>query len=58
VEAKGEIPPRAGFHPFASRFGQPGLSEHRCSKGYAGGFVGRLNGGAYFSHTVEQVTPN
>src|SRR5215218_6562288 len=34
----------------------PGLSEHHCSKGYAGGFVERLNEGTYFGHTVEHVT--
>jgi cyanophycin synthetase len=34
----------------------PGLAEHHCSKGYAGGFVERLNEGTYFGHTVEHVT--
>jgi cyanophycin synthetase len=34
----------------------PGLSEHHCSKGYAGGFVERLGEGTYFGHTVEHVT--
>src|SRR5215204_854801 len=34
----------------------PGLGEHHCSKGYAGGFVERLNEGTYFGHTVEHVT--
>src|SRR3712207_6026103 len=34
----------------------PGLSEHHCSKGRAGGFVERLNEGTYFGHTVEHVT--
>jgi cyanophycin synthetase len=34
----------------------PGLREHHCSKGYAGGFVERLNEGTYFGHTVEHVT--
>src|SRR3712207_5696746 len=34
----------------------PGLSEHHCSKGYAGGFVERLEEGTYFGHTVEHVT--
>ena len=33
----------------------PGLREHHCSKGYAGGFVERLNEGTYFGHTVEHV---
>src|ERR671926_1206289 len=33
----------------------PGLSEHHCSKGYAGGFVERLHEGTYFGHTVEHV---
>jgi cyanophycin synthetase len=34
----------------------PGLREHHCSKGYAGGFVERLDEGTYFGHTVEHVT--
>src|SRR5215213_2576523 len=34
----------------------PGLREHHCSKGYAGGFVERLEEGTYFGHTVEHVT--
>src|SRR5215208_6974180 len=33
----------------------PGLREHHCSKGYAGGFVERLHEGTYFGHTVEHV---
>ena len=33
----------------------PGLGEHYCSKGYAGGFVERLREGTYFGHTVEHV---
>jgi hypothetical protein len=33
----------------------PGLREHHCSKGYAGGFVERLEEGTYFGHTVEHV---
>ena len=33
----------------------PGLKEHHCSKGYAGGFVERLREGTYFGHTVEHV---
>ncbi|HEX8353508.1 MAG TPA: ATP-grasp domain-containing protein, partial [Pyrinomonadaceae bacterium] len=33
----------------------PGLREHHCSKGYAGGFVERLREGTYFGHTVEHV---
>jgi cyanophycin synthetase len=33
----------------------PGLREHHCSKGYAGGFVERLDEGTYFGHTVEHV---
>jgi cyanophycin synthetase len=31
----------------------PGLHEHTCGLGYAGGFVERLNGGTYFGHIVE-----
>jgi cyanophycin synthetase len=34
----------------------PGLAEHHCSKGRAGGFVERLHEGTYFGHTVEHVT--
>ena len=34
----------------------PSLREHHCSKGYAGGFVERLEEGTYFGHTVEHVT--
>jgi cyanophycin synthetase len=33
----------------------PGLHEHHCSKGRAGGFVERLHEGTYFGHTVEHV---
>src|ERR1051325_1839036 len=33
----------------------PGLLEHGCSKGRAGGFVERLVGGTYFGHIVEHV---
>src|SRR5919112_491991 len=33
----------------------PGLSEHHCSKGRAGGFVERLREGTYFGHVVEHV---
>jgi cyanophycin synthetase len=33
----------------------PGLCEHRCSRGYAGGFVERLYEGTYFAHTVEHA---
>jgi cyanophycin synthetase len=33
----------------------PGLAEHRCSKGRAGGFVERLHEGTYFGHIVEHV---
>ncbi|HEX7318287.1 MAG TPA: cyanophycin synthetase [Pyrinomonadaceae bacterium] len=33
----------------------PGLSEHQCSRGYAGGFVERLREGTYFGHVVEHV---
>ncbi|HEV2861109.1 MAG TPA: cyanophycin synthetase [Pyrinomonadaceae bacterium] len=33
----------------------PGLGEHHCSRGRAGGFVERLNEGTYFGHTVEHV---
>ncbi|HEX9918111.1 MAG TPA: cyanophycin synthetase, partial [Pyrinomonadaceae bacterium] len=33
----------------------PGLAEHHCSKGRAGGFVERLETGTYFGHIVEHV---
>jgi UDP-N-acetylmuramyl tripeptide synthase len=33
----------------------PGLREHHCARGHAGGFVERLQEGTYFSHTVEHV---
>lgn len=33
----------------------PGLREHTCSKGRAGGFVERLAEGTYFGHVVEHV---
>ncbi len=34
----------------------PGLMSHRCSPGYAGGFVERLRDGTYMGHIVEHVT--
>jgi cyanophycin synthetase len=33
----------------------PGLGDHHCSKGYAGGFVERLREGTYFGHVVEHA---
>ncbi|HEX4946996.1 MAG TPA: cyanophycin synthetase [Blastocatellia bacterium] len=33
----------------------PGLAQHHCSKGYAGGFLERLSEGTYFGHTVEHI---
>lgn len=33
----------------------PGIHQHVCSKGYAGGFVERLTEGTYFGHIVEHV---
>ena len=33
----------------------PGVREHHCSKGRAGGFVERLASGTYFGHIVEHV---
>ena len=33
----------------------PTLGEHRCSPGYAGGFVERLRGGTYMAHIVEHL---
>ena len=33
----------------------PGLAEHACSRGYAGGFLERLHEGTYLGHVVEHV---
>lgn len=33
----------------------PSLKEHRCSPGYPGGFVERLNRGTYMAHIIEHV---
>ncbi len=33
----------------------PGLKEHKCSTGYVGGFVDRLNKGTYLAHVLEHV---
>ena len=33
----------------------PGLSEHHCGLGHAGGFVERLNEGTFFGHIVEHI---
>src|SRR3954470_17210091 len=33
----------------------PGMTEHYCSLGRAGGFVERLREGTYFGHVVEHV---
>ncbi|HEV2802686.1 MAG TPA: cyanophycin synthetase [Pyrinomonadaceae bacterium] len=33
----------------------PGLAEHHCNKGRAGGFLERLETGTYFGHIVEHV---
>jgi cyanophycin synthetase len=33
----------------------PGVREHFCGKGHAGGFVERLHEGTYFGHIVEHV---
>jgi cyanophycin synthetase len=33
----------------------PGLKEHRCSPGYPGGFLERLERGTYAAHIVEHV---
>jgi cyanophycin synthetase len=33
----------------------PGLAEHHCNKGRAGGFLERLATGTYFGHIVEHV---
>lgn len=33
----------------------PGLYEHKCSPGYPGGFVERLNRGTYMAHVIEHI---
>jgi cyanophycin synthetase len=33
----------------------PGLYEHKCSMGYPGGFVERLNKGTYMAHVIEHI---
>lgn len=33
----------------------PGLTDHHCATGDAGGFVKRLHGGTYFGHVAEHV---
>ncbi|HWS36165.1 MAG TPA: cyanophycin synthetase [Actinoplanes sp.] len=33
----------------------PGLAEHHCAAGTAGGFVSRLRDGTYFGHVTEHV---
>lgn len=33
----------------------PNIKEHTCSKGYAGGFLERLQRGTYFAHIIEHV---
>ncbi|NLI60330.1 MAG: cyanophycin synthetase [Clostridiales bacterium] len=34
----------------------PGLYEHKCSLGYAGGFIERLNKGTYMAHVMEHIS--
>jgi cyanophycin synthetase len=33
----------------------PGLGKHRCSRGYEGGFIERLNEGTYLAHVFEHI---
>jgi len=33
----------------------PGLYNHKCSRGYKGGFLERLEEGTYFAHVIEHV---
>jgi cyanophycin synthetase len=33
----------------------PGIKEHRCSIGRAGGFIERLHDGTYFGHVIEHI---
>lgn len=33
----------------------PGLYNHKCSRGYEGGFIERLEEGTYFAHVIEHV---
>ncbi|HHY23265.1 MAG TPA: cyanophycin synthetase, partial [Clostridiaceae bacterium] len=32
-----------------------GLKEHKCSLGYAGGFIKRLYNGTYIAHVIEHL---
>ena len=45
------------FPGFVARLLQviPGLWDHRCSKGYPGGFVERLRTGTWMAHIVEHM---
>ena len=33
----------------------PGLTEHKCTKGYKGGFIDRLKEGTYLAHVTEHL---
>ncbi|NMB97138.1 MAG: cyanophycin synthetase, partial [Clostridiaceae bacterium] len=44
----------AGFNEQLLKF-FPGLMEHKCSPGYTGGFVKRLEEGTYFAHVIEHL---
>lgn len=33
----------------------PGLIDHKCSQGYIGGFIDRLNEGTYLAHVIEHL---
>ena len=33
----------------------PGMIEHRCSRGYKGGFIERVREGTYLGHVVEHI---
>ena len=33
----------------------PGLAQHKCSRGYPGGFIARLQEGTYLAHVFEHA---
>ena len=41
------------YYHLVSHF--PGLASHHCSKGYAGGFLERLEEGTYLAHIIEHL---
>ena len=49
--------PSSEFPGFADRIVEllPSLKDHRCSRGYRGGFVDRLHEGTYMAHILEHT---